>query len=129
MAMRTSSRVDYDAIAHLYDGQPYRGKTVDPELVTFMAQRASSDRPSILDIACGTGSQLWQIARLCPMPGWLASISHSACCVRHSPNRGTLPGSKQMPRCCPFCPSVLISSVANSRSITSATSQVFCVPS
>jgi ubiquinone/menaquinone biosynthesis C-methylase UbiE len=58
MAMRTSSRVDYDVIAHLYDGQPYRGKTVDPELVTFMAQRASSDRPSILDIACGTGSQL-----------------------------------------------------------------------
>ena len=67
--------------------------------------------------------------KLCPMPGWLASIGHSACCVRHSPNRGTLPGSKQMPRCCPFSPSVLISSVANSRSITSATSQVFCVPS
>jgi ubiquinone/menaquinone biosynthesis C-methylase UbiE len=58
MAMRTSSGINYDAIAHLYDGQPYRGKTVDPELVTFMAQRASSDRPSILDIACGTGSQL-----------------------------------------------------------------------
>ena len=56
--MRTTSRVDYDAIADLYDGQPYRRKTVDPELVTFIAQHASSDRLSLLDIACGTGSQL-----------------------------------------------------------------------
>jgi ubiquinone/menaquinone biosynthesis C-methylase UbiE len=56
--MRTTSRVDYDAIAHLYDGQPYRRKTIDPELVTFIAQRASPDRLTVLDIACGTGSQL-----------------------------------------------------------------------
>src|SRR5258708_1314900 len=56
--MRTTSRINYDAIAHLYDGQPYRGKTVDPELVTFMAQHNSPDRLSLLDIACGTGSQL-----------------------------------------------------------------------
>ena len=58
MAIRTSSGVNYDAIAHLYDLQPYRVKTVDPELVAFTAQRTSSDRLSILDIACGTGSQL-----------------------------------------------------------------------
>jgi SAM-dependent methyltransferase len=58
MTMRTSARVDYDAIAHLYDTQPYRGKAVDPELVTFIARRAASNRPSVLDIACGTGSQL-----------------------------------------------------------------------
>src|SRR5690242_2103220 len=56
--MRTTSRVNYDAIAHIYDGQPYRRKTVDPELVTFISQHASSDRLSLLDIACGTGSQL-----------------------------------------------------------------------
>ena len=56
--MRTTSRVNYDAIAHLYDGQPYRRKTIDPELVTFIAQYASSDRLTLLDIACGTGSQL-----------------------------------------------------------------------
>ncbi|MBV8132077.1 MAG: methyltransferase domain-containing protein [Alphaproteobacteria bacterium] len=56
--MRAHSSVDYDAIAHLYDSQPYRGKVADPELVTFMAQRAFAERPSILDIACGTGSQL-----------------------------------------------------------------------
>jgi ubiquinone/menaquinone biosynthesis C-methylase UbiE len=56
--MRTSARVNYDAIAHLYDAQPYRKKAGDPELVTFVAQRASSDRLSVLDIACGTGSQL-----------------------------------------------------------------------
>jgi ubiquinone/menaquinone biosynthesis C-methylase UbiE len=58
MTMRTTPCINYDAIAHLFDGQPFRGKTVDPELVTFMAQRACSNRPSILDIACGTGSQL-----------------------------------------------------------------------
>jgi SAM-dependent methyltransferase len=58
MTMRTTPRINYDAIAHLYDGQPFRGKTVDPELVTFMAQRARSNRPSILDNSCGTGSQL-----------------------------------------------------------------------
>ena len=58
MTTRTSSGIDYDAIAHLYDSQPHRGKAVDPELVTFIAQRTSSDHLSILDIACGTGSQL-----------------------------------------------------------------------
>jgi hypothetical protein len=56
--MRARSRVNYDVIAHLYDGQPYRRKTVDPELVTFIAQHASPDRLSLLDVACGTGSQL-----------------------------------------------------------------------
>lgn len=56
--MRTIPRVDYDAIAHLYDGQLHRVKAVDSELVTFMAQRASSHRLSALDIACGTGNQL-----------------------------------------------------------------------
>jgi methyltransferase family protein len=57
-AMRTTCGVNYDAIAHLYDSQPYREKTVDPELVAFTTRRASSDRLSILDIAGGTGSQL-----------------------------------------------------------------------
>jgi ubiquinone/menaquinone biosynthesis C-methylase UbiE len=58
MTMRTRSPVNYDAIAHLYDGQPYRAKKVDPELSAFAKQRASSGGLSILDIACGTGSQL-----------------------------------------------------------------------
>jgi SAM-dependent methyltransferase len=57
-AMRTAPRVDYDAIAHLYDGQSHRAKAVDAELVKFVAQRASSHRLSALDIACGTGNQL-----------------------------------------------------------------------
>jgi ubiquinone/menaquinone biosynthesis C-methylase UbiE len=56
--MRTAARVDYDAIAHLYDGQPYRAKTADPELAAFLARPAAPDRLSVLDIACGTGSQL-----------------------------------------------------------------------
>jgi ubiquinone/menaquinone biosynthesis C-methylase UbiE len=56
--MKSSPRVDYDAIAHLYDTQPYRAKTVDPELVAFLGQRESSDTLSILDIGCATGNQL-----------------------------------------------------------------------
>jgi ubiquinone/menaquinone biosynthesis C-methylase UbiE len=51
-------RVDYDAIATLYDSQPYRAKTVDPELLTFLGKRSSSDTVSILDVGCGTGNQL-----------------------------------------------------------------------
>jgi hypothetical protein len=34
-----SSRVDYDLIAEGYDRQPYRGKTVDPELAAFPRAR------------------------------------------------------------------------------------------
>jgi ubiquinone/menaquinone biosynthesis C-methylase UbiE len=56
--MPPSPRVDYDRIAHLYDAQPYRGKSVDPKLLAFMGRRASSDPPAILDVGCGTGNQL-----------------------------------------------------------------------
>jgi hypothetical protein len=31
--MKPLPRVNYDTIAHLYDTQPYRAKTVDPELL------------------------------------------------------------------------------------------------
>jgi SAM-dependent methyltransferase len=51
-------RVDYDAIAHLYDSGPHRTKTVDPELLAFIEQRISGDLTSILDVGCGTGNQL-----------------------------------------------------------------------
>jgi ubiquinone/menaquinone biosynthesis C-methylase UbiE len=53
-----SSRADYDAIAPLYDSGPARARTVDPEFLAFIEQRASSDAPSLLDIGCGTGNQL-----------------------------------------------------------------------
>jgi ubiquinone/menaquinone biosynthesis C-methylase UbiE len=56
--MTRSARVDYDAIAHLYDAQPHRAKSADPELLAFASQRAASDSLSILDVGCGTGSQL-----------------------------------------------------------------------
>src|SRR5919108_4264514 len=56
--MNPSPRVNYDTIAHLYDTQPYRDKTVDPELLAFLGQRGSADSLSILDIGCGTGNQL-----------------------------------------------------------------------
>jgi ubiquinone/menaquinone biosynthesis C-methylase UbiE len=56
--MQRSSRVDYDSISDLYDADPHRKKSADPELAAFMVQRASSAVLSLLDIACGTGNQL-----------------------------------------------------------------------
>jgi hypothetical protein len=32
-------RVNYDEIADLYDAQPYRARTADPELLAFAEQR------------------------------------------------------------------------------------------
>jgi ubiquinone/menaquinone biosynthesis C-methylase UbiE len=61
--MNRSPRVDYDAIAPLYDEQPYRAKTADPELTAFIGQRASA----VLDIGCGTGNQL--VANRTATPG------------------------------------------------------------
>jgi ubiquinone/menaquinone biosynthesis C-methylase UbiE len=51
------ARVNYDAIAHLYDATPHRAKPVDPELISFVEQ-CSSDEIAVLDIGCGTGNQL-----------------------------------------------------------------------
>jgi ubiquinone/menaquinone biosynthesis C-methylase UbiE len=56
--MQRSSRVDYDAIAELYDSSPHREKSVDPELLAFLPARKSATNLSLLDIACGTGNQL-----------------------------------------------------------------------
>jgi SAM-dependent methyltransferase len=53
-----SPRVDYDAIAPLYDPQAYRARTVDPKFLAFIEQRKSWDAPFLLDISCGTGNQL-----------------------------------------------------------------------
>jgi len=65
--VRTTSRIDYDAIAHLYDEQPYRAKTVDPEFAQYIAGRTFDEPPTVLDVACGTGSQL--IANRGVVPG------------------------------------------------------------
>lgn len=51
------ARLDYDAIAHLYDTQPHRARAADPELLEFAAARDVAE-PAVLDIGCGTGSQL-----------------------------------------------------------------------
>jgi ubiquinone/menaquinone biosynthesis C-methylase UbiE len=53
-------RIDYDEIAEDYDSDRHRGKTVDPKLLAFLAERAQPAAGSIaiLDIGCGTGSQL-----------------------------------------------------------------------
>jgi ubiquinone/menaquinone biosynthesis C-methylase UbiE len=56
--MQRSSRVDYDAIAPLYDSQPHREKSPDPALASFLAERSALGTALLLDIACGTGNQL-----------------------------------------------------------------------
>jgi ubiquinone/menaquinone biosynthesis C-methylase UbiE len=55
--MQRSLRVDYDAIAELYDSTPHREKSADPELIAFLAGRGPTASLTLLDIACGTGNQ------------------------------------------------------------------------
>ncbi|HEX6441197.1 MAG TPA: methyltransferase domain-containing protein [Stellaceae bacterium] len=56
--MSRSARVDYDKIAHLWDSQPYRGKSLDAQFAAFVEECLSAAPIRALDIACGTGSQL-----------------------------------------------------------------------
>ena len=60
MSHHERQRVDYDWIATRYDADRYRGKTVDPDLVTYLERRSGSrvDRVAVLDVGCGTGNQL-----------------------------------------------------------------------
>jgi ubiquinone/menaquinone biosynthesis C-methylase UbiE len=55
--MQRSSRVDYDALAELYDSTPHREKSADPELIAFLSACAPAASLTLLDIACGTGNQ------------------------------------------------------------------------
>ncbi len=64
--MQRSSRVDYDAIAELYDTQPYREKSADTELAAFLAEGAGAEPLALVDIACGTGNQLIANRSLAP---------------------------------------------------------------
>jgi ubiquinone/menaquinone biosynthesis C-methylase UbiE len=59
MATSRQTRVQYDRIAAQYDTQPYRQKEVDAHLVAFLRGRPSdASAAAILDLGCGTGSQL-----------------------------------------------------------------------
>jgi len=63
--------VNYDTIAHLYDRQPYREKTVDPALLAFVAQRAPMAALSMLDVGCGTGNQVVANRTVVPYARWV----------------------------------------------------------
>jgi ubiquinone/menaquinone biosynthesis C-methylase UbiE len=50
-------RADYDAIAPRYDATPGRARNADPELLAFAGGREAGGL-AVLDLCCGTGSQL-----------------------------------------------------------------------
>lgn len=60
MPVQARTRVNYDTIAPLYDSQPYRQKAVDSHLLAFLQENTarSTTTLAMLDMACGTGSQL-----------------------------------------------------------------------
>ena len=60
MIGRQGNQVNYDKIAAGYDQQPMRQKQADAYLLAFLAERFAdaTEIPSILDLGCGTGSQL-----------------------------------------------------------------------
>jgi ubiquinone/menaquinone biosynthesis C-methylase UbiE len=73
--MRGFARVNRDEIAHLYDAQPFRARTADPELLAFAEQRAAAGL-AILDIGCGTGNQLIANRVALPHP-WYVGLDRS----------------------------------------------------
>jgi SAM-dependent methyltransferase len=122
--MSRSLRVDYDAIAPLYDEQPYRAKTVDPELTAFIGQHT----PAVLDIGCGTGSQL--VANRTATPGArLVGVDRSLGMLQQARAKAAdifwvLADAASLP----FDGSDFDSSAASWRSTTSATRWGHCAP-
>ena len=57
-----------------------------PDLLALLHQRPDlcADTVAVLDIACGTGSQLVADHRALPEPEWWASTCSRACCSRPS---------------------------------------------
>jgi SAM-dependent methyltransferase len=55
-----SERTNYDQVADRYDNQRYRGKEPDLDLAAFLTEQSGPDTNAlrILDLGCGTGSQL-----------------------------------------------------------------------
>jgi len=51
-------RTNYDEVAPQYDVEPHRTKSVDSELIEFLAGWTGSAPSLLLDVGCGTGSQL-----------------------------------------------------------------------
>jgi ubiquinone/menaquinone biosynthesis C-methylase UbiE len=82
-SLMPSARVNYDAIADLYDTQPYREKSVDPELLALVGQSAVSNTLSVLDIGCGTGNQLVADRGVVP-DAHLVGLDRSLGMLRHA---------------------------------------------
>jgi len=58
--LESLQRADYDKLAERYDAERYRNKEVDLDLLAFLRECAQreADTISVLDVGCGTGSQL-----------------------------------------------------------------------
>ena len=52
-----TQRTNYDEVAAEYDVEPHRAKSVDSELIEFLAEWVG-EPPLVLDVGCGTGNQL-----------------------------------------------------------------------
>jgi ubiquinone/menaquinone biosynthesis C-methylase UbiE len=59
-----SQRINYDEVAEHYDKDGYRKKDVDPSFARFVSSQSKS--LDVLDIGCGTGSQLVVLKEVYP---------------------------------------------------------------
>jgi len=53
-----TQRLNYNTVAHQYDAHHTRRKAADQNLQSFLSQRTDTTSIRVLDIGCGTGSQL-----------------------------------------------------------------------
>ena len=124
--MQRSSRVDYDALADLYDTTPHREKSADPEFITFLAECGPTAGPALLDIACGTANQQIANRDLAPDAKFVGLDALSVCCARRGARCRISPGCMMMARPCRLDRVVLTSLVVSTPSTISATRRACC---
>ena len=124
--VQRSTRINCDAIAELYDSTPHREKSVDPELITFLAGRVTTAALTLLDIACGTGNQQIANRGLTPNGQFVGLDGSLESCARRGAKCRISPGSTATARRCHLPRAASTSSVANTPSTISATRRACC---